>query len=175
MLKKIPNLLLIRPSNTNAHSLPIFSFIIKNFHCNLVVVLLNDLFGVQSRGGVSCCSVFAQNILHLTESDQESIYKSIAQGNGVPTNYGWCRVSFHYVMTREEIEYILEAIRCVSRYIAKLHQYYVYDPAKNSWQYHTNVWKTILPSQKLYTSEREYSYVDLQNNIKNVTQFLESS
>lgn len=175
VLKTIPNLVLIRPDNANVHSLPIFSFIIKNYHCNLVVSLLNDLFGIQSRGGVSCCSVFAQNILHLTESDQETIYKSIEHGDGVPTNYGWCRVSFHFLMTREEINYILESIFCVSKYISKLQKYYVYDPAKNYWNYHGKAWRNMQPSQKLFVGDREYSYMDLQNNMKNVKQFLESS
>lgn len=176
-LAGISNLILIRPNKNkhNLHCLPIFSFIIKNYHCNLVVALLNDLFGIQSRGGVSCCSVFAQNILHLNESEQEKIYKSIEQGNGVPINYGWCRVSFHYLMTREEINYILEAIFLVSSNISSLKNFYTYDPQKNNWNYNSKLWKNVQPSQKLYVNDREYTFIDLKNNMMNVKKFLESS
>lgn len=172
VLKKIPNLILIRPDTTNIHSLPIFSFIICNFHCNLVVILLNDLFGIQSRGGVSCCSVFAQNILHLSEKDQENIYRSIEQGSGVPTNYGWCRISLHFLMTREEINYILQSVYLISVYIEKLSQFYEYDPQKNSWNYKSQ--SQILPSSRLILSENAYTNFDLERNMIETLAFLKS-
>jgi selenocysteine lyase/cysteine desulfurase len=173
ILKNIPNLILIRPDSINIDSLPIFSFIIKNYHCNLVVVLLNDLFGIQSRGGVSCCSVFAQNILHLNDNDQEKIYQSIEQGSGVPTNYGWCRVSFHYLMSREEINYILQSIYLISIFINKLSKYYIYDPIKNNWNYKTES-NSNFPSSRLHISEIPYTNYDLQNNMKETLIFLNS-
>lgn len=187
-LKEIKNLILVRPQggagpeekkslqgfigDSNVRSLPIFSFIIPNYHCNLVVVLLNDLFGIQSRGGISCCSVFAQNILHLNEKQQQVIYQSIEQGNGVPTNYGWCRVSFHYLMSKEEINYILESIELVAQYISKLSEYYEYDPVKNNWLYKNTSWKDKPPSSKLFVTQRNYNSSDLEANLKSIKSFL---
>lgn len=172
MLKNMPNIILIRPSNNDAHSLPIFSFIIRNYHCNLVVVLLNDLFGIQSRGGVSCCSVFAQNILHLSEEDQNQIYQSITQGKGVPDNYGWCRISFHYLMTREEINYILESVFLVATNIEYLSPLYEYDAAKNSWSYRSGgIWALQKPSQRLFF-ERNCTASDLKVILDTTKDFL---
>lgn len=161
-LHNIPNIqLIVKPydikeSDKNEKKiLPIFSFIIskpRNVHYNLIVVLLNDLFGIQSRGGVSCCSVFAQYILHLDEKEQSDIYKSISNGNGVPNNYGWCRVSFHYSMTREIVDYILYAISYVSTYIEIFMKVYTYDPKKNNWSYNGK-WLDIPASNRLLIEE----------------------
>ena len=45
------------------HHLPIFSFLIRKghrfLHHNFVCALLNDLFGVQSRGGIATDSMAA--------------------------------------------------------------------------------------------------------------------
>lgn len=171
-LLKIPNLILIRPKISSGKSLPIFSFIISNYHCNLVVVLLNDLFGIQSRGGVSCCSVFAQNILHLDEKEQEKIYFSIRNGKGVPANYGWCRISFHYIMTREEVKYILYAILLISKYIEKLSQFYEYEPKNNNWVYKGNIWKSFQPSNRLLLLDKNYTCYDLSKNMQETKYFL---
>ena len=56
-LYQIPNLTLINPLE-NLNRQPIMSFMIENLHYNMIVVLLNDLFGIQTRGGISCCSLF---------------------------------------------------------------------------------------------------------------------
>jgi len=164
-LLSINNLhLIVKPTykNTieNQHILPIFSFIIKKdiiFHYNLIVVLLNDLFGIQSRGGVSCCSVFAQYILQLDENEQKVIYNSISSGNGVPNNYGWCRVSFHYTMSKEIVDFILYAIQFVANYIDKYQVFYEYDGKKNSYCY-KGKWQDIKPSQRLLVENEPNDY-----------------
>lgn len=172
-LKSIKNLILIRPTNNiKIHSLPIFSFIINNYHYNLVVVLLNDVFGIQSRGGVSCCSVFAQNILHLDEKEQNNIYKSIENGKGVPDNYGWCRVSFHYTMTKYEVDYILNAINIIANYIHLLEDFYEYIPDKNNW-IHKGNWTNINPSQRLFIHTK-ISRDILEENTQNVINFIKT-
>lgn len=134
VLRSISNLQLINPETTqNQHDLPIFSFMVKNLHYNLVVVLLNDLFGIQSRGGVSCCSVLAQYLLHLKKADQMDIYRQIVGGQGVPQSYGWCRVTFHYSMQNYEVDYILNAIKFVCQYGKILKKQYRYIKKTNNW------------------------------------------
>jgi hypothetical protein len=56
--KSAPNVIILGSANeedTNNDHLPIFSFLIKCgerfLHYNYVCALLNDLFGIQSRGG----------------------------------------------------------------------------------------------------------------------------
>ena len=64
--KDIPELVLVGPSPSTAPRLPIFSFLIvhqhtgKYLHYGFVCALLNDLFGIQTRGGCSCAGPYAQ-------------------------------------------------------------------------------------------------------------------
>lgn len=167
-LKHNNNIVLIKSTKK---SLPIFSFILPDTHYNLVVVLLSDMFGIQTRGGVNCCSVFAQYVLQLSENEQQKISESIQGGKGVPSNYGWCRVSFHYTMTKWEIDYIIKAISIVSENVSLLKKSYTYIPDKNNWQHNGN-WINVSPSNRLYIGHRNYTKNDLLNNIKNIESYV---
>jgi selenocysteine lyase/cysteine desulfurase len=126
------NLKLLNP-HKNDEQLPIFSLMIENVHYNLVVVLLNDLFGIQTRGGISCCSFYAQHILKMDETDKKTTFDQIVSGHGVPNKYGWCRVSFHYSMPDYIVTYIIRAIQFVAESAKLLKPLYVYDEVKNNW------------------------------------------
>jgi len=131
-LSKIREIHLLTPTG-NLNRLPIFPFIVPGLHYNLVVVLLNDLFGIQSRGGVSCCSMLAQELLHIDSAKQRQIYQSIITDHGVPSDYGWCRVSFNYIMTDAIIDYIINSIEYIAKNGHKYVKYYRYIPEKNNW------------------------------------------
>ncbi len=133
-LEKLDSIQIINPKD-NLERLPIFSFRVKDIHYNLIVVLLNDLFGIQSRGGISCCSMYAQKILDITDEKKKYIYKSIIKNKGVPSFYGWCRITFHYSMPKYIIDYILNAIEFISKNAKIFKSYYMYDPKKNNWFY----------------------------------------
>lgn len=93
--------------------LPIFSFHLKNVHYNFIVVLLNDLFGIQTRGGIACCGLLAE----YTEK-----------------KYGyrcWCRVSFHWTMSKKTINYIFDSIEYVIKNANKHIDNYIYDKKQN--------------------------------------------
>ncbi len=134
-MRKIKDKLEIINPKDNLHRLPIFSFRVPDIHYNLIVVLLNDLFGIQSRGGISCCSMYAQKILDISDEKKKEILKSIVENKGVPSFYGWCRITFHYSMPKYIVDYILDAIEFVSTYAKLLKSSYMYDAAKNNWYY----------------------------------------
>jgi selenocysteine lyase/cysteine desulfurase len=117
------------------HQVPIYSFKIQGLHYNFIVALLNDIFGIQSRGGVSCCSMFAHFLLRNCKRKQMSIYKQIVSDHGVPADYGWCRVTFHYSMSDAVIEYILYAIDYVAQYGQLFLDQYDYIETDNHWVY----------------------------------------
>lgn len=134
-LNGIKDIEMINPmSSTVAQTqVPIYSFRVKGLHYNFVVALLNDLFGVQTRGGVSCCSLFAHYLLSNNKTKQMSIYKQIVSNHGVPSDYGWCRVTFHYTMTDNMVDYILYAIQFVVRYGKMFLHEYEYEENPNRW------------------------------------------
>lgn len=133
---EIYGLHIIGPKFTNVfNKYPVYSFVIEGLHYNFIVVLLNDLFGIQTRGGVSCCSLYAQDLLHINKKHQKTIYRQIIDGHGVPNEYGWCRVSFHYTMPVPMIDYILESIKYVAQHGHEYIEDYIYCEAKNSWSH----------------------------------------
>ena len=117
------------------NQVPIYSFKIEGLHYNFIVALLNDIFGIQSRGGVSCCSMFAHFLLRNCKRKQMSIYKQIVSDHGVPADYGWCRVTFHYSMSDAVIEFILYAIDYVAQYGHLFLNQYDYIETDNHWVY----------------------------------------
>lgn len=119
----------------NRDRIAIFSFRVPGFHYNYIVTLLNDLFGIQSRGGVSCCSMYAQKLLRITKQQKQEIADSIVNNRGVPAYYGWCRITFHYTMTKPMVDYILDAVDFVSRMAPRFQRFYKYEPRKNLWYF----------------------------------------
>lgn len=95
--KKIPNLYVI--GDVNAKRLPIYSFVIKFngrlLHYNFVSILLNDLFGIQSRGGCSCASIYGQESLGIDENLAEELEKIVCNGKEI-FRPGYTRVNFPY-------------------------------------------------------------------------------
>lgn len=73
VLNDNPNLTIL--GNDMARRLPIFSMIFyhqdsgKLVHHNFVSVLLNDLYGIQARGGCACAGPYAQVSLNWFISD----------------------------------------------------------------------------------------------------------
>lgn len=53
--------------------LPILSFVVRHppsgllLHHNFVCAILNDLYGIQARGGCACAGPYAQDLLGLSE------------------------------------------------------------------------------------------------------------
>lgn len=146
-LSKIKEIQLVNCPETSDF-VPIFSFMIPGVHYNFVVVLLNDLFGMQTRGGVSCSGLYAKKVCCLDDRKEQCIVNSILHGKGVPGEYGWCRVSFHYTMPDFVIDYMINAIQYVSENYQKYLKKYEYLPKDNKWVYISNK-KRMVDSLKL--------------------------
>ncbi|GAL81110.1 cysteine desulfurase [Algibacter lectus] len=76
-LKPIDNLKILAPEHVDR--LGVFSFYIEKAHYNLIVKLLNDRFGVQSRGGCSCAGTYGHYLLNVDEPTSKSIEKKILE------------------------------------------------------------------------------------------------
>ena len=92
------NLVLL--GSTSVPRLPIFSFLIKHpiagmfLHHNYVCALLNDLFGIQARGGCACAGPYAQVftflvlLIYLLKSSKRPFYSRLLRGLA----FEWLRV-----------------------------------------------------------------------------------
>ena len=134
-LSKIENLTVLAPDHKDR--LGVFSFFIEDAHYNLVVKLLNDRFGIQTRGGCSCAGTYGHYLLHVDQLTSKAIEEKILEGC-LMERPGWIRMSLHPTMTNNEIEFICDAIEEVSQNFQTWGEDYQYNTIKNEFIHKSN-------------------------------------
>jgi len=132
-----PNLELLGP--VTAARLPIFSFRVRTpdgglLHHNLVVALLDDLFGIQARGGCSCAGPYGHRLLDIGAGAASALERQARLGR-FGLKPGWARVSLPYVLGEAEVEYVLQAVLLVAQHGWKLLSQYRFDPETGIWRH----------------------------------------
>lgn len=89
--------------------LGVISFFIEDLHFNLGVKLLNDKFGVQTRGGCSCAGTYGHYLLHVDQETSNKLVNEITIGDLIKKP-GWIRMSIHPTTTDEEIAFVCNSI-----------------------------------------------------------------
>ncbi|MEO7665167.1 MAG: aminotransferase class V-fold PLP-dependent enzyme [Candidatus Limnocylindrales bacterium] len=128
-----------------SHTLPrlsIVSFVVRHagryLHHNLVVALLNDLFGIQSRGGCSCAGPYGHRLLGIDIETSHEFEREISRGcEGIKP--GWVRVNFNYFISEPVFEFILDAVDFVATEGWKLVPDYRFDVATGLWHHRGGV------------------------------------
>lgn len=129
-LKRVPNLHVM--DGHLSQRLAIFSFFFPHLHYNLVVRLLNDRFGIQSRGGCSCAGTYGHYLLNIQPETSKQITDLIDE-HDLSQKPGWVRISLHPMMKDEEIFSIVSAINEISIHGAKWASAYTYDCKTNEF------------------------------------------
>ena len=122
--------------NHNAERLSIVSFVVKHhgqyLHHNFVVAVLNDLFGIQSRGGCSCAGPYGHALLGIDDAHSAEISHEVGLGcEGIKP--GWVRVNFNYFISEAVFEFITEAVNLVATHGWKLLPWYRFDTSTAEW------------------------------------------
>ena len=131
----------------DAPRLSIISFTVRYderryLHHDLVVALLNDLFGIQARGGCSCAGPYGARLLHIAGKVIEDHVRKIEEGcRGLKP--GWTRVGFNYFISDAEADFIVRAVDWVATHGWKLLPYYDFDPLTGDWRHRD--WKAHAP------------------------------
>ncbi|MEK4145998.1 aminotransferase class V-fold PLP-dependent enzyme [Robertmurraya sp. FSL W8-0741] len=99
--------------------LPIVSFYVEEVHHQLIVKLLNDVYGIQVRGGCSCAGTYGHYLLQIGKERSLAITNEIDKGNFF-IKPGWVRVSLHPIMTEKEVLYLAKAVCDI---VAHINQY----------------------------------------------------
>ena len=137
-----PNLEIL--GNLGAERLSIVSFVVRRtlpdgspgryLHHNLVVALLNDLFGIQSRGGCSCAGPYGHRLLGIDIERSHEFEREIAHGcEGIKP--GWVRVNFNYFVSDAVADYVIDAVHLVADHGAALLSDYLFEPATGLWRH----------------------------------------
>ncbi|HEX2357050.1 MAG TPA: aminotransferase class V-fold PLP-dependent enzyme [Micromonosporaceae bacterium] len=125
--------------NLQSDRLSILSFVVRRpngrfLHHNFVVALLNDLFGIQSRGGCSCAGPYGHRLLGIDLDRSHRYEEQVLLGcEGIKP--GWVRVSFNYFLSEAVFRYILEAVRLIASEGWKLLPEYRFDPYHGLWRH----------------------------------------
>lgn len=125
--------------NPDAERLSIVSFVVKRpdgryLHHNAVVAMLNDVFGIQSRGGCSCAGPYGHRLLGIDAKRSMELDVEIQKGcEGIKP--GWVRVNFNYFLSEEVFKYIVEAVTLIADHGHKLLPDYRFDPDSGLWRH----------------------------------------
>ncbi len=116
----------------NRKRLGVISFVVQGGHYNLIVKLLNDKFGIQTRGGCACAGTYGHELLHVSEMRSYELLELIHTGD-LSCKPGWVRMSIHPTMTNEEVEYIMDGIEKVAAHFSEWRKDYEYHPHTNEY------------------------------------------
>jgi len=131
-LKGIKNLHLLAEEHEDR--IGIFSFYIDELHYNLGVKLLNDKFGVQTRGGCSCAGTYGHFLLHIDLLTSEG-YKHKIEDGCLLERPGWIRMSVHPTITDKEVAYVCESIKSLAKNFNDWKKDYQYNATTNEFEY----------------------------------------
>lgn len=139
-LERLEGVKILAPNHKKR--LSIFSFYFEKYHFNLVVKLLNDRFGIQTRGGCSCAGTYGHFLLNVDQETSNRIKGQILEGCNTEKP-GWVRLSLHPTVTNNELDFICKSLTELSENIEDWSKDYKYDAIKNDY-----VHKTVTPIEK---------------------------
>ena len=119
-------------ANQHKDRLGVISFYIDDLHYNLGVKLLNDKFGIQTRGGCSCAGTYGHYLLHVDQETSHDLVCKISSGDLIQKP-GWIRMSIHPTTTTEEIEFVCEKIKELAANYKEWGVDYEYNPKTNEF------------------------------------------
>ena len=112
--------------------LGVISFIIEGAHYALIVKMLNDRFGIQTRGGCSCAGTYGHMLLHVNKEKSYDILDKIRLGN-LSHKPGWIRLSIHPTMSGTEIDFIMDSIEETATHFREWATDYSYKAESNEF------------------------------------------
>lgn len=133
------------------HRVPTLSFLIyhqsgKILHFNFVCALLDNLFGIQSRGGCVCAGPYGEYLLSMDKDTAKLYEEQVAQYDDVGVlRPGFVRLSLNFFNSEEEVDYILNAVDFVATEGWKLLPEYSFQPETGEWMHLSN---KSLPNRK---------------------------
>lgn len=145
-----------------AARLSIISFRIRHgvqyLHHNFVVALLNDLFGIQARGGCSCAGPYGHRLLAIGPALSHALRDQIARGyDGLKP--GWTRVNLNYFISPATADYIAAAVELIAADGYRLLPAYRFDPATGLWRHAAGAGRPpISLAEVSYGPDGEMSY-----------------
>ncbi|KAL7577049.1 hypothetical protein ACA910_006790 [Epithemia clementina (nom. ined.)] len=166
-----------------AQHLPIFSFLIRwgprFLHFNYVCAVLNDLFGIQSRGGCQCAGPYSQRLLGLTrlaadngssnssKTVNEEVEEALVQykERAELLRPGYTRLSLPFKgLTSDEVDYVVQALVWVSKHAWALLCQYRCNHRTGEWRHSARQGKPLGKEERRWLSH--YQPLKLQQQLQ---------
>ncbi len=157
--RKNPNIQIL--GNLDAWRLSIVSFMVRHhedyLHYVFVVAVLNDLLGVQARGGCSCAGPYGHRLLGIDPTTSGRMLCAILAGQeGVRP--GWVRINFNYFISDAVFEFLLDAVDFVAEHAWKLLPYYHFNPKSGTWVHRSGRRAPVLRLGDICYEDGQMSY-----------------
>lgn len=136
----------------SSRRLPIFSFLVRHpqsnklLHHNFVSSVLNDMFGIQARGGCACAGPYATDLLGISEELFAKfswfLKSQYEYGKGCEKcientlevmRPGFTRLNLPFFYEDKTIDYILDAVDFAATHAWKLLPFYICEPHTGAW------------------------------------------
>jgi selenocysteine lyase/cysteine desulfurase len=123
-------------ANNERDRLGVISFYIDSIHFNLVVQILNDKYGIQTRGGCACAGTYGHFLLEVSYEQSQEITDKINHGD-LSEKPGWVRWSLHPTMPDSEVDLMITALNDIVENIETYRKDYSYNSHTNEY-WHNN-------------------------------------
>lgn len=123
--------------NPEADRLAFLSFLVftsqgEQLHPRFVVRLLNDLFGIQARGGCACAGPYGHVLLGIDDEKSERFLQCVLSDlDGIKP--GWTRLNLAPWATDEEVDFLLSAMEFVAQYGERFVPQYDFNWNTGAW------------------------------------------
>ncbi|XP_077518736.1 uncharacterized protein LOC144128846 [Amblyomma americanum] len=181
-----PNLVVL--GSQTIRRLPIVSFLVRHpgtglfLHHNFVCAVLNDLYGIQARGGCACAGPYAQDLLGIDENlavryeellaedsklDRTHLRRYLEHSEREVLRPGFVRLNLAFYLSDSQVDFILEAVRQVACNGWKLLPQYNFNPETGEWK-HTRhqVFKDRKWLGSISYKEGKFSYREAEEEIE---------
>ena len=127
-----------------AARLPIVSFMVRHkpggryLHYNFVCALLNDLFGIQSRGGCACAGPYGQAILGIDRDTSKQFEEMLVDAKEI-IRPGFVRVGFPFFFSPGMVDYVIRAVLLVADHGWRMLGQYRFYHETGEWKHHMDL------------------------------------
>ncbi len=141
-LDSIPEVVIL--DDKHRDRLGVISFYVAKIHYNLLVKLMNDLYGIQVRGGCACAGTYGHILLEVSHELSDEITNRITQGD-LSLKPGWVRWSLHQTTTNQEVELFISSLHDIVDNYETYAKDYVYFPKENIYRHkNENQYATVV-------------------------------
>ena len=126
----------------------------RMLHYGYVVALLNDLFGIQARGGCSCAGPYGHDLLHIPQDTATAYEAAISQGKSL-MRPGWVRLGFNYFFDAQTVDYIISSILFICNNGLRFLSDYDVDVAHGLWRHKNGAPDTPATLKGFWRIERQ--------------------